>query len=136
MTKVYPNGNPNRVVPNDQAIIRFALPADCPVANPPLELCVVVWDNSLCDHQIDIGNRCDGNYVGSSGIISAGSWSKTGRARFCHPGMLTESRVPRMAETEVNMLIGTSRGQNKEGYLSLIMSNPGRALVIPINKFR
>ncbi len=136
MTKTFPSGDLGRLRSSDQAIIQFGLPTDCPIANPPLNLCVVVWDNSPCDHDADPGNRCDGNYVGSAGVNTQTGWTKTGRAKFCRADLLAENQaLPGMANASVTMLISTSRGQNQQSHLSLIMYNPGRALVIPINKF-
>ncbi len=137
MTKTYPLGDVGRLVPNDEVIINFGLPADCPIANPPLNVCVVVWDNSPCDQDTNFDNRCDGDYVGSAGVnTQAGGWRETGRARFCGAGLLAESSIsPGTANTNITMLISTSRGLNQQSHLSLIMYNPGRSLVIPINRF-
>ena len=136
MTKTFPLGDLGRLRPNDQAIIQFTLPADCPIANPPLNLCVVVWDNSPCDQDTNMDNRCDGDYVGAAGVNTQTGWTKTGRARFCRADLLAENQtLPGSANAFVTMLISASRGQNQQSHLSLIMYNPGRALVIPINKF-
>ncbi len=136
MTKTWPSGDLGRLIPNDEAIIRFALPADCPIANPPLNVCVVVWDNGPCDQDADLDNRCDGNYVGGAGVNTQTGWGETGRARFCGAGLLAENRTsPGTAITFITMLISASRGQNQQSHLSLIMYNPGRSLVIPINPF-
>ncbi len=139
MAKAFPVGNLGRFAPNDQVIIRFALPADCPVANPPLEVCVVVWDNSPCDHEVDFQNQCDGDYVGDAGVFSTGTdWIKTGRARFCRSDMLAEQvGRPGTANTFSTMLISTALGSitnSSKNHLSIIMYNPGRTLVIPIHK--
>ncbi len=136
MIRTYPSGDLGRLRPNDQAIIQFALPSDCPIANPPLNICVVVWDNSPCDHDADPDNRCDGDYVGAAGVNTQTGWTKTGRARFCRADLLSEhTGLPGIANVFTTMLISTSRGQNQQSHLSLIMYNPGRALVMPINKF-
>ena len=136
MTQTWPLGDLGRLTPNDQAIIQFALPNDCPIANPPLNLCVVVWDNSPCDQDTNIDNRCDGDYVGSAGVNMQAGWTKTGRARFCRADLLSEQQgIPGTANATSTMLISTSRGRNEQSHLSLIMYNPGRSLVIPINKF-
>ncbi len=140
MTKTFPSGNPGRLTPNDSVIINFELPADCPVANPPLEVCVVVWDNSPCDRELDsIANRCDGNYAGAAGVNMAAGWSKNGRSVFCRSDLLIESPTPGVANSAVTMLISTaygdvfkSRNQNRQSHLALIMYEPARALVIPI----
>ncbi len=55
-------------------IIRFDLPADCQVANPPLEVCVFVWDNSPCDPDVDNFMRCDRNLCGLRRINGQDSW--------------------------------------------------------------
>ncbi len=118
------------------ARVQFALPADCPIANPPLNVCVVVWDNSPCDQSTNFDNRCDGNYVGGAGVDTQAGWRETGRARFCGADMLVENQFsPGTAITTKTLLISTSRGQNQQSRLSVIMYNPGRALVIPINPF-
>ncbi len=136
MTKTFPSGDLGRVNANDQAIIQFTLPTDCPITNPPLNLCVVVWDNSPCDQDTNGDNRCDGDYVGGAGVNTRTGWTKTGRARFCRADLLAENRaLPGIANASTTMLISTARGQNEQSHLSLIMYNPGRALVIPINKF-
>ena len=136
MTKTWPRGDLSRIYPNDGAIIQFALPADCPIANPPLKVCVVVWDNSPCRQNTNLDNRCDGNYVGGAGVNTQAGWSETGRARFCGAGLLAESRgSPGTAITTKTMLISTSRGLNQQSHLSLIMYNLGRSLVMPINRF-
>ncbi len=140
MTKVFPVGNLGRFHPNDQTIIRFALPSDCTVANSPPEVCVVVWDNSPCDHDLDFTNQCDGDYVGGAGVVVGAVWMTKGRARFCTTALLSESPVPNVAVTVETLLIGTSLGdflkakkEDLQGHLSLIMYNPTRSLVIPIS---
>ncbi len=136
MIKTFPLGELGRLIPNDQAIIRFTLPTDCPIANPPLNLCVVVWDNSPCDQSTNVDNRCDGDYVGSAGVNTQTGWTETGRARFCRADLLAEHQaLPGIANVFTTMLISTSRGQNQQSHLSLIMYNPTRFLVIPISKF-
>ncbi len=143
MTKVYPVGDLGRFHPNDQAIISFALPlpSSCPITNPPLEVCVVVWDNSPCDHGLDAVNRCDGDYVGAAGVTTRGTWTTKGRARFCINSLLSASPIPNVPVTSETMLISTSFGdvtkakrQNFQGYLSVIMQhNPVQFLAIPIS---
>ncbi len=140
MTKAYPSGDPGRFHPNDQTIIRFALPSSCPITNPPLEVCVIVWDNSPCDQDVNLFDQCDGDYAGAAGVLTGSVWTTKGRARFCMNTLLSESPIPNMPVTSETMLISTVFGdsekakrQNFQGYLALIMYNPTRSLVIPIS---
>ncbi len=142
MTKVFPAGNLGRFVPNNQAIIRFALPlpSNCPITDPPLEVCVVIWDNSPCDHDADSTNQCDGEYVGGAGVMTGAVWKTKGRAQFCSATLLSESVIPGVPVTLDTLLISTSlgniqkaRSEGLQGHLSLIMYNPVRSLVIPIS---
>ncbi len=142
MTKAFPVGDLGRFSPNHQTIISFELPlpSNCPITNPPLELCVVVWDNSPCDHDADSTNQCDGGYVGAAGVVTGAVWTTKGRAQFCSKTLLSESPIPNVPVTRVTLLIGTglgdpnkARSQKRPSYLSLIMYNPTRSLVIPIS---
>ena len=144
MTKTLPiSGDLRRLNNNDQAIIRFALPSDCPLANPPLEVCFVVWDNSPCNKILDSlpnAGRCDGDYAGSAGVNRAGLTNK-GRARFCSSRLLSQwPGRPGIALTDFSVLIRLNVGsvhearrQNTKDYLSVIMYNPTRLLAIPIS---
>ena len=140
MTKVFPIGNLGRFDTNAEAIIRFALPSNCPITNSPLEVCVVVWDNSPCDHGVDRSNKCDGDYVGGAGVRTGALWTTKGRAQFCNATLLSESSIPNVPVTSETMLIRTGLGdflkaknEGLQGYLSVIMYNPTRFLAIPIS---
>jgi len=137
MQKIFPAGDPER---NNFATawVRFSLPEDCPAVTPPLEFCVTVWDSSPC--KSSAGAKCEGgNYVGSAG--SGGEeWEQGGYGTLCTRDMLREfttGGVTRVS-TRINMSVDQGAGIGYIGspqrYISLVMYNPTRHLVIPIKE--
>jgi len=139
MRKTWPLGDPVR---GDTMFIRFEVPADCPAANPPLKLCVVVWDNSDC--RTETHSPCERrrphpqrSSVGNAGASGTG-WVKEGYGTLCYANF--RGFVGSILARQVNMIVDPGAGDPiydennipRQRHISLIMYNPIRHLVIPI----
>jgi len=142
MQKSWPLGD---VARTDTMFISFRV-ADCPAANPPLKLCVVVWDNSDCRR--DAGSLCEVrrpypqfSSVGNAGASGTG-WVKEGYGTLCN-SRFREGRTVDGVSTvanPVNLTVDPGTGDPiyddnnnpRQRHISLVMYNPIRHLVIPI----
>jgi len=134
MTKTYPVGNLSRTETLiSEAIITFALPSDCLMADPPLKACVNVWDTGY-PGEIPVDSAGYDSMNPKTVICPSSGWESGGFHMVCNPFFLDDfNGAPRTSITLLIGVRGVKAGRNPPDNLILVMHNPTRYLKIPID---
>jgi len=134
MTKTYPVGNLSRTETLiSEAIITFALPSTCEIADPPLKACVNVWDTGYPE-QIPVDSTPYDPMDPKTVIRPSGGWEPGGFHMVCNPFFLDDfNGNPRASITLLIAVRNVKAGAHQPDNLILVMHNPTRYLRIPID---
>ena len=117
---------------NNNAIIEFSVPNDCP-ARKPQTICLDVWNTTACPPG---GVHCESSVRGNIGINIRGEWARSGRM-ICNPNFGIEHDVGGTLMVTNRILFTVSIPDDsvrsdRQNYLIVVAYDPVRFLGIAI----
>jgi len=115
-------------------VVRVELHEDCEAVNPPLNICLDVWDTRTC-HTND--PNCQGSIKINRHATESGGWEPATGRMICNKNfLLADARFdPPTVVTAVNLwilVLGDSVRSDRQDHVIITMYDPFRYLRIPI----